>query len=98
MGSRHFEGIRDMSHTTLERAQLHTRLKAFFEQHRDEYGLRTLGYFGSYARGEPGVASGIDIVFDSDGPNLLLAAMFKTGPGRVAWPPGRCSAATRDGQ
>ena len=61
----------------LERTQLHARLRAFFEQSREEYGLRSLGYFGSYARGEAGAASDIDIVFDSDRPNLFATAMLK---------------------
>ncbi len=66
-----------MSQTSLERTQLHTLLKAFFEQHRDEYGLQTLGYFGSYARDEAGEASDIDIVFDSERPNLFMTVMLK---------------------
>lgn len=42
-----------------------------------EYGLQTLGYFGSYARGEASETSDIDIVFEGDKPNLFLTAMLK---------------------
>ena len=66
-----------MSQATLDRNQLHSRLRLFFERHRDEYGLQTLGYFGSYARGEADESSDIDIVFDSDRPNLFRTAMLK---------------------
>ena len=66
-----------MSHVVLERNQLHARLKVFLDQHREAYGLRALGYFGSYARGEAGEESDIDIVFDSDRPNLFMTAMLK---------------------
>jgi hypothetical protein len=33
-----------------------------------------IGYFGSYARGEATAESDVDIVFDTDAPNLLRAA------------------------
>lgn len=66
-----------MSETVLDRTQLHAQLEAFLERHGDEYGLRTLGYFGSYARDEAGQGSDIDIVFDTDKPNLFLAVMMK---------------------
>jgi predicted nucleotidyltransferase len=41
------------------------------------YGLCMLGYFGSYARNKAAPASDVDIVFDTDAPNLFLTAMLK---------------------
>jgi len=39
--------------------------------------LRLLGYFGSYARNTAAPASDVDIVFDTDAPNLFMTAMMK---------------------
>ena len=66
-----------MSEKVLRQAQLHALLKAFKEQHAEEYHLRALGYFGSYARDEAGEDSDVDIVFDTDVPNLFRAVMMK---------------------
>lgn len=66
-----------MNRPVLPQEQLEARLRAFKEKHADEYHLLALGYFGSYARGEAGVDSDIDIVFDTDAPNLFRAAAMK---------------------
>ncbi len=66
-----------MSKTVLQPAELRGLLKSFMEQHGEEYNLRALGYFGSYARNEAGEDSDVDIVFDSDVPNLFTTAMLK---------------------
>ena len=66
-----------MNKTMLRREQLHSLLKTFKEQRAEEYHLRALGYFGSYARDEAGEDSDIDIVFDTDAPNLFRAVMMK---------------------
>ncbi|HUG13386.1 MAG TPA: nucleotidyltransferase domain-containing protein [Thermomicrobiales bacterium] len=61
----------------LPRARLVEVLRAFKEQRAVEYHLTALGHFGSYARDEARVDSDIDIVFDTDMPNLFLTAMLK---------------------
>ena len=66
-----------MSKTALQPTELRALLLAFKEQHAEEYHLRALGYFGSYARNEAGDESDVDIVFDTDAPNLFKAAMMK---------------------
>lgn len=52
-------------------------LKAFKEQHGEEYGLRSLGIFGSFARGEATDDSDVDIVFETATPNLFRTARMK---------------------
>ena len=61
----------------LEQSRLRAALKAFKEQHGDEYHLRALGYFGSYARNEADENSDVDIVFDTDTPNLFRAVAMQ---------------------
>ncbi len=62
---------------TLSRDRLHALLTMFKERHGAEYRLRALGYFGSYARNAATSASDVDIVFDTDAPNLFMTAMMK---------------------
>lgn len=62
---------------TLQLAQLQKLLKRFLDQHGAAFHLQALGYFGSYARGEAGPESDVDIVFHTDRPDLLLTAMLK---------------------
>lgn len=66
-----------MSAPVLQSAQLQALLKAFKEQHAEEYHLLALGYFGSYARNEAGEQSDVDIVFETDAPNLFRTAMLR---------------------
>ena len=66
-----------MSKTVLQPTELRALLRTFKEQHGEEYHLLALGYFGSYARNEAGEESDVDIVFDSDAPNLFKTAMLK---------------------
>ena len=56
---------------------LQALLKAFKEQHAKEYRLTALGYFGSYARNEATPESDVDVVFQTDYPDLFLTAMLK---------------------
>ncbi len=60
-----------MNKPVLRKEQLEAQLKAFKEEHAEEYHLLALGYFGSYARGEADADSDIDIIFDTDAPNLF---------------------------
>ncbi|MGH9429971.1 MAG: nucleotidyltransferase family protein [Terriglobia bacterium] len=66
-----------MSDLVLQPTRLHALLKAFKEQHGEEYHLLALGYFGSYARDEASEQSDVDIVFDTDTPNLFRTVMLK---------------------
>jgi len=66
-----------MSRTILQPTELQALLKSFKEQHAEEYHLRALGYFGSYARGEAGEESDVDVVFQTDHPDLFLTAMLR---------------------
>jgi len=66
-----------MKNTVLHPEQLRALLNQFKEQHAEEYQLRALGYFGSYARNEADAESDVDIVFDTDAPNLFKTAMLR---------------------
>lgn len=52
-------------------------LKAFKEQKGEHFHLTALGYFGSYARGEARPDSDVDIVFQTDYPNLLTTVALQ---------------------
>lgn len=62
----------------LGQTQLQALLKAFKEQRAGEYRLRALGYFGSYARNEATEDSDVDIVFETDAPNLFRASAMRS--------------------
>ena len=66
-----------MNKEILTPEQLGALLKTFKEKHAEEYHLRTLGYFGSYARKEAAPGSDVDVVFQTDNPDLFLTAMLK---------------------
>jgi uncharacterized protein len=66
-----------MSKKILSPGQLRVLLVQFKERRGAEYRLRALGYFGSYARNTATPESDVDIVFDTDAPNLFLTAMLK---------------------
>jgi predicted nucleotidyltransferase len=61
----------------LRQERLQALLKAFKEQRADRYHLRALGYFGSYARNEATEDSDVDIVFDTDSPNLFRTSAMR---------------------
>ena len=66
-----------MNNEVLSTERLRALLKAFKEQHAEKYHLRALGYFGSYARNEATPDSDVDVVFQTDRPDLFLTAMLK---------------------
>jgi predicted nucleotidyltransferase len=66
-----------MSEVRLTSEELRALLATFKESHGAEYRLRKLGYFGSYATSTATPGSDIDIVFDTDAPNLFMTAMMK---------------------
>jgi len=64
-----------MSEKNLSPQRLRDLLATFKERHGAEYHLSALGYFGSYAHNTATPESDVDIVFDTDAPNLYLTAM-----------------------
>jgi len=66
-----------MTKTVLQAAELRTLLRTFKEQHAGKYHLRGLGYFGSYARNEATPESDVDVVFQTDRPDLFITAMLR---------------------
>jgi uncharacterized protein len=66
-----------MNEQILTPERLHAILTMFKERHGADYHIRMLGYFGSYARNTATSTSDVDIVFDTDAPNLFLTAMMK---------------------
>ena len=66
-----------MNEEILSTERLRALLKAFKERHAEEYHLRALGYFGSYARNEATPDSDIDVVFQTDHPDLFITAMLR---------------------
>ena len=66
-----------MNDNALSPDRLRTLLVAFKRRHGEQYKLRALGYFGSYARGAATPGSDVDILFDTDAPNLFMTVMMK---------------------
>lgn len=66
-----------MNEEILSPEQLRALLLTFKMQRGGDYHLLMLGYFGSYARNTATPGSDVDIVFDTDAPNLFLTAMMK---------------------
>jgi predicted nucleotidyltransferase len=53
------------------------RLKMFKESRQAEYSLRSLGIFGSFARGQAQEDSDVDVVFETSEPNLFGTSRMK---------------------
>ncbi|MDD2604878.1 MAG: nucleotidyltransferase domain-containing protein [Desulfobacteraceae bacterium] len=66
-----------MNQPILTPDRLRTLLAAFKERHGERYRLLKLGYFGSFAGNRFTVDSDVDIVFDTDSPNLFMTVMMK---------------------
>lgn len=66
-----------MSEMAQSREEILVLLKTFLECNRSVYRLVSLGIFGSYARGEAQGDSDVDIVFETDEPNLFRTARMK---------------------
>ncbi|MEA3309974.1 MAG: nucleotidyltransferase domain-containing protein [Chloroflexota bacterium] len=66
-----------MSEIVLSRDKVLALLKTFMEHQKSTYSLTSLGVFGSFARDEAQRESDVDIVFDTDAPNLFMTAMLK---------------------
>ncbi len=52
-------------------------LSRFRRDHAEQYGIIRIGVFGSFARGEAGEQSDIDVVFETERPNLFRTARIK---------------------
>ncbi len=66
-----------MTEEILSPERLRTLLATFKERHGQEYRLRALGYFGSYARNEATAESDVDIVFETEAPNLFRTSRMR---------------------
>jgi hypothetical protein len=53
------------------------RLEMFKESRQAEYSLRSLGIFGSFARGQAQEDSDVDVVFETSEPNLFRTSRMK---------------------
>jgi predicted nucleotidyltransferase len=56
----------------MDSQQIINYLKVFLEKNRVRYGIRRIGIFGSFARGQASEDSDIDIVVETDKPDLFL--------------------------
>jgi predicted nucleotidyltransferase len=65
------------SQSIIPQEELKQILREFNAQRGESLHLTALGYFGSYARGEAGPESDIDIVFKTDYPNLLITSRLR---------------------
>jgi hypothetical protein len=52
-------------------------LRTFKRNAADEYDIKRIGIFGSFARGEANEDSDVDIMFETDSPNLFRTARMK---------------------
>lgn len=66
-----------MGGEALTQERLRSLLRAFKEQRGAEYRIQALGYFGSYARNEATAESDVDIVFETDEPNLFRTSNMR---------------------
>lgn len=66
-----------MNERLLTPDRLRVLLGVFKQRHGEEYRLQALGYFGSFASNRFTPTSDVDIVFDTDAPNLFMTAMMK---------------------
>ena len=65
------------SNTVLSQAQLKALLRSFIEEQGGEYHLSRIGFFGSYVRNQATAESDVDIIFETDRPNLLETVGIK---------------------
>ena len=62
----------------MKRDDILSILRTFKENAAAEYDIKRIGIFGSFARGEANKDSDVDIVFETDSPNLFRTARMKT--------------------
>ena len=66
-----------MTEMTQTREEVLALLKTFMERQQAEYKLISIGVFGSFARDEARSDSDVDIVFETNEPNLFRTARMK---------------------
>ena len=66
-----------MNTTVMTTNDVLARLKMFKESRQAEYSLRSLGIFGSFARGQAQEDSDVDVVFETSEPNLFRTSRMK---------------------
>lgn len=66
-----------MSATVQSRADVLAALKEFKERRGAEFHLTALGVFGSFARGDATADSDVDVVYETDDPNLFRTARMR---------------------
>lgn len=66
-----------MNDSVLSQEQLKTLLRSFIEEQGSEYYLSKIGFFGSYARNQATAESDVDIIFETDQPNLFRTVGMK---------------------
>jgi len=62
---------------SLARAAVLEQLRRFKEARGEDFRVSRLGVFGSVARDEAGAESDVDIVFETDDPNLFRTAHLR---------------------
>lgn len=66
-----------MSPAGVECSEVLKKLSEFKNSNGDRFRLRRLGVFGSHARGDASAQSDIDIVFETDEPNLFRTSRLR---------------------
>jgi hypothetical protein len=66
-----------MSVAVQSREDVLAALKEFKERRGAEFHLTALGVFGSFARGEATADSDVDVVYETDDPNLFRTARMR---------------------
>ncbi len=61
----------------MNRLEIISVIKKFKSENANNYGINTLGIFGSAARDEIGAASNVDIVVETDTPDLFILVHIK---------------------
>ncbi len=61
----------------MKRDDILSILRTFKQNSAAEYDIKKIGIFGSFARGEASEDSDVDIVFETDSPNLFRTVRMK---------------------
>ena len=61
----------------MNREEILAVLRGFKRDFAEQYGILEIGIFGSFARDEAQEGSDVDIVFQTDAPNLFRTARMK---------------------
>ena len=61
----------------MNRLEIISAIKKFKSENANNYGINTLGVFGSIARDEIGAESDVDIIIETDTPDLFVLVHIK---------------------